>query len=58
MPIGRTRHRTPDAVARGCLAHADGKVIIMDEDGDLAKARMTPNGLTVRAWVAIFETTA
>ena len=44
--------------ARGSLVHADDKVIIMDEDGDLALARMTPSGLTVLARTTIFETTA
>lgn len=42
--------------ARSSLVSADGKVIIMDEDGDLALARMTPDGMTVLARVPLFET--
>ena len=42
--------------ARASLLHADGKTIIMDEDGDLALARLTPDGLTVLARTALFET--
>ena len=44
--------------ARSSLLHADGKTIIMDEDGDLALARMTPEGMTVLARAPLFETVA
>jgi hypothetical protein len=44
--------------ARASLLHADGKTIIMDEDGDLALARLTPDGMTVLARVSLFETVA
>ena len=44
--------------ARASLLHADGKTIIVDEDGDLALARLTPDGLTVLARTSLFETVA
>ena len=44
--------------ARASLLHADGKTIIMDEDGDLALARLTPDGMTVLARASLFETVA
>lgn len=43
---------------RASLVHADGKTIIMDEDGDLALARLTPQGATILAQAKIFETTS
>jgi outer membrane protein assembly factor BamB len=43
---------------RASLVHADGKAIIMDEDGDLALARLSPSGVTVLAEAKIFETTS
>ena len=44
--------------ARASLLHADGKTIIMDEDGDLALARLAPDGMTVLARTSLFETVA
>ncbi len=44
--------------ARASLLHADDKTIIMDEDGDLALARLTPDGMTVLARTSLFETVA
>jgi outer membrane protein assembly factor BamB len=41
---------------RASLVHADGKVIIMDEDGDLALAKVSPEGVTVLAQTKLFET--
>ena len=32
---------------RASIVYADGKAIIMDEDGDLALARLAPEGVTV-----------
>ena len=42
---------------RASLLHADGKTIIMDEDGDLALARLTPEGATILSQAKIFDTT-
>lgn len=44
--------------ARGSMLYADGKVILIDEDGDLALTRMTPDGMTVLGRTSIFETTS
>ncbi|HJN45933.1 MAG: hypothetical protein CL477_19365 [Acidobacteria bacterium] len=44
--------------ARSTLLHADGKTIIVDEDGDLALARLTPDGMTLLARAPLFETVA
>ncbi len=44
--------------SRASLLYADGKAIILDEDGDLALARLTPEGVTVLSQARIFETTA
>jgi len=41
---------------RASLVHADGKTIILDEDGDLALARLTPEGATILSQAKIFET--
>jgi outer membrane protein assembly factor BamB len=43
---------------RASLLYADGKAIILDEDGDLALARLTPEGVTVLAEAKVFETTS
>lgn len=43
---------------RASLLHADGKAVIMDEDGDLALARVSPDGITVLAEAKVFETTS
>ena len=38
------------------MIHADGKTIILDADGNLALAKMTPDALTVLAKTSLFET--
>jgi outer membrane protein assembly factor BamB len=43
--------------SRASLLQAGDKTIIMDEDGDLALARLTPQGATVLAQAKIFDTT-
>ena len=42
--------------SQATLLYADGKAIILDEDGDLALARLTPEAITVLAEARIFET--
>jgi hypothetical protein len=42
---------------RASLVQAGDKTIIMDEDGDLALARLTPQGATILTQARIFETT-
>jgi outer membrane protein assembly factor BamB len=41
---------------RSSFVHADGKAIIIDEDGDLALARLSPDGMVVLAQAKIFDT--
>ncbi len=41
---------------RASLVYADDKFIVMDEDGDLALTRMTPEGMTVLARAPLFDT--
>lgn len=41
---------------RASLIYADGKAIIMDEDGDLALATLAPEGVTILSQAKIFET--
>jgi outer membrane protein assembly factor BamB len=43
---------------RASLLQAGDKTIIMDEDGDLALARLTPEGATILAQAKIFDTTS
>jgi outer membrane protein assembly factor BamB len=43
---------------RASLLYADGKAIIMDEDGDLALAKLTPEGVTILSEAKIFDTTS
>jgi outer membrane protein assembly factor BamB len=43
---------------RASLVHADGKTIILDEDGDLALARLTPEGATILSQAKVFDTTS
>ena len=38
------------------MVYADGKAIILDEDGRLVLARLSPDALTVLAEAAIFDT--
>jgi len=49
------RHR---GFARASVMIADGKAIILDEDGDLAIAKLTPDKATVLAEANLFDTTA
>ena len=42
--------------AQSTLLYADGKAIILDEDGDLAMLRLTPDGMTVLAQANVFKT--
>jgi hypothetical protein len=42
---------------RASLLQAGDKTIIMDEDGDLAIARLTPDGATILSQARIFDTT-
>jgi outer membrane protein assembly factor BamB len=51
----RWQHR---GFGRASLVYADGKAIILDEDGDLALAKLSPEGVTVLAEAKIFETTS
>ena len=44
--------------SQATLIHADGKAIILDEDGDLALTRLTPEGATVLSQVKLFDTVA
>ena len=52
---GRTmwRHR---GFGKSSLIYADGKAIILDEDGDLALATMAPEGINVLSQARIFDT--
>jgi outer membrane protein assembly factor BamB len=43
---------------RASIVYADGKAIIMDEDGDLALARLAPEGVTILSEARIFDTTS
>ena len=44
---------------RASLLYADGKAIIMDEDGDLALARLAPEGVTILSEAKkVFDTTS
>ncbi|MGH9320228.1 MAG: hypothetical protein ACRD21_06610, partial [Vicinamibacteria bacterium] len=44
--------------ARASLIYADGKAIILDEDGDLALAKLAPEGATILSQTKLFETTS
>jgi outer membrane protein assembly factor BamB len=52
---GRTmwRHR---GFGKSSLIYADGKAIIIDEDGDLALATLSPKGMNVLSQARIFDT--
>lgn len=41
--------------AKATLLYADGKLIILDEEGNLALASVTPTGLTVHSQVKVLE---
>jgi outer membrane protein assembly factor BamB len=43
---------------RASIVYADGKAIIMDEDGDLALAKLAPEGVKILAEARIFDTTS
>ena len=43
---------------RSSLVYADGKVIILDEDGDLVLGRLSPEGFSTLGRVHIFDTTS
>ena len=43
---------------RASIIHADGKAIILDEDGDLAIAKLSPKEVMVLARAKVFETTS
>jgi outer membrane protein assembly factor BamB len=43
-------------IGRASLVYADGKAIMLEEDGDLALARLTPEGVTVLAQAKLFDT--
>jgi hypothetical protein len=43
---------------RASLLQAGGKTIILDEDGDLALATMTPKGVTILSEAKVFDTTS
>ncbi len=43
---------------RASLLQAGDKTIILDEDGDLALATMTPQGVTIHSEAKLFETTS
>ncbi len=44
--------------AQSTLVHADGKAILLDEDGDLALLRLTPEAVDVLSQVKLFDTVA
>lgn len=44
--------------AQSTMIYADGKAIILDEDGDLAMLRLTPEGMTVLSQANVFKTRA
>ena len=41
---------------RASMVYADGKAIIMDEDGDLALAKLAPEGVTILSEAKVFDT--
>jgi outer membrane protein assembly factor BamB len=43
---------------RASIVYADGKAIIMDEDGDLALAKLAPEGVTILSEAKVFDTTS
>ena len=49
----RWRHR---GFAQATLVYADGKLIVLSEDGDLAITRVTPQEVTVLAQAKLFDT--
>jgi hypothetical protein len=43
---------------RASIIYADHKAIIMDEDGDLAIAKLAPEGVTILSQAKVFDTTS
>jgi outer membrane protein assembly factor BamB len=43
---------------RASIIYADGKAIILDEDGDLALAKLAPEGVTILSEARVFNTTS
>ncbi|HSF18811.1 MAG TPA: PQQ-binding-like beta-propeller repeat protein [Vicinamibacteria bacterium] len=43
---------------RASLIYADGKALILDEGGDLALARLSPEGVTILSRAKVFDTTS
>jgi outer membrane protein assembly factor BamB len=43
-------------IGRASMLYADGKAILLEEDGDLILARLTPEGVTVLAQTKLFDT--
>ena len=43
---------------RSSIIYADDRAIILDEDGDLALARLSPGGVTVLSQTRLFDTTS
>jgi hypothetical protein len=41
---------------RASLIYGDGKAVLLDEDGELTLARLSPEGVTVLARAKVFET--
>jgi outer membrane protein assembly factor BamB len=41
---------------RASILYADGKAIILDEDGDLALGKLAPEGLTILSQAKVFDT--
>ena len=44
--------------SRASMLYADGKAILMEEDGDLSLVRLTPDGLETLGTTPLFDTTA
>ena len=43
-------------IGRASMVYADGKAILMEEDGDLSLVKLAPEGVTVLAQVKLFDT--
>jgi outer membrane protein assembly factor BamB len=43
-------------IGRASMLYADGKAILLEEDGDLVMARLTPEGVTVLGQSKLFDT--
>ena len=43
-------------IGRASMVYADGKTILMEEDGDLSLVKLAPEGVTVLAQTKLFET--